>query len=210
MSVEAFRKMDAASDHGVSELPRVPALGFSMQVDLGAGRVCTLQTHIANDCSIGELNRMLDKMTHAGDRQRAHYQIEGLERDLHKYEKEQAQGQLDLQKIEDDFDLAQKARKAEIDRLGAVLANYQSAHEETQIARGVRDPSRQKSADKANAAKVENSRKDLQAEMQVAPEAHETSLREARKVMDHRAALIQRTLGEIEHNRKIVEDGLKG
>jgi hypothetical protein len=187
----------------------IPALGFSLQVDLGAGRVCTLQTCLPNDCGVVALNRMLDKMTAAGDRQRAHYQIEGLERDLVKFEKEQAQGQADLQKIDADFDLEQNNRQIEIDRLSATLATYQAAHADVQAARGVRDPSRQKSNDRANAEKVENRIKDLRAEIQVAPETHANTVRQAQIVLDNRAALIEKTRADIAHNQAIVIAGLK-
>jgi hypothetical protein len=90
---EQFVKVEAA------------ALGMSLQVDLGAGRICTMQTFVPGDCHRDELNAMLDKMTHAGDRQRAHYKIEELESDLKKVQSAIDQAQYDIDKTNADHDL---------------------------------------------------------------------------------------------------------
>lgn len=94
-----------------------PALGFSLQIDLGAGRVATMQTFLPNSCDITELNAMLDKMTHAGDRQRAHYKIEELQSDLKKINSAIAQHQYDIDKTNSDHDTSMALRYDEIETL---------------------------------------------------------------------------------------------
>src|ERR1700722_4526058 len=56
----------------------VPVLRFGINVDLGLGRILTAETYLPNDCRMADLNGMMDKMTRAGDRQRAHYRLEEL------------------------------------------------------------------------------------------------------------------------------------
>lgn len=204
---DAVHKLHPVDDSAAAS---AAALGFSMQVDLGAGRVCTLQTFLPNDCSELELNRMLFKMTHAGDCQRAHYQIEGLERDLQKLEKEQQQGVTDLEAINAGFAAEQKARAEEVVRNNKTIANYQAAHDSAATARGTRDPARIKSAEKANIDKLELRNSKLQAEIEVTPEARMNTVRQAQIVLDNRAALIAKLHTEITRNRQIVADGLKG
>ena len=132
----------------VAHLPRrdelsliqAPALGFSLQVDLGAGRVCTLQTHVASDCSLRDLNMMLDKMTAAGDRQRAHYKIEELERDLKQTEKEQAQHQEDLDRVDREHEAAQAKRQAAAEAAVKTLGEFEKVVAAQHEERGGRGP----------------------------------------------------------------------
>lgn len=195
-----------------SELPLVgarPGLGFSLQVDLGAGRVATLQTFLPNDCSLVELNEMLDKMTSAGDRQRAHYQIEGFERELKQYEKEQEQGRLDLEKIEADFQQAQLDRMRQIEQHGSSIASFEEARAAANEDSGRRNPQRLTAQQAANVKTIEKRMGELKAAIEVAKEEHAKTLIEAKKVIERRAALIEKTKREIEHCRAIVARGLE-
>ena len=91
------------SQDNVARLPtrepasEVPALGMSIQVDLGLGRIATLQTFVPSNASQVEINWMLDKMTRAGDRQRAQYRLEELHRDLLEEQRKHVQMQADQQ-----------------------------------------------------------------------------------------------------------------
>lgn len=198
-----------------SELPTIaatPALGFSMQVDLGAGRVATLQTFLPNDCSKLDLNKMLDKMTAAGDRQRAHYQIEGLERDVAELEKRQVQHILDVEKVEEDFHAEQKRRAVQIEEEQRKIAGYETQHKATAEARGIRDSSRLPTNVQANITKSEQTIKTLQAQMTVAGEnelPYAVSKRAAQNTVDLCATQIAQKKAEIERNREIVAAGLK-
>ena len=55
-----------------------PALGFSIQQDLGGGQNIVLQTHLTNDVGPADLNAMLDKMSAAATRLKARHQLGGL------------------------------------------------------------------------------------------------------------------------------------
>lgn len=98
-------------------LPEAPALGFSLQVDLGAGRVATLQTFLPNDCPQSALDGMLDKMTKAGDRQRAHYKIEELKAQLQREVDAIAQAQHDIDKTNADHEQRVAVLMADGERL---------------------------------------------------------------------------------------------
>jgi hypothetical protein len=65
---------------------------------------------------------MLDKMTAAGDRQRAHYKLEELERDVAKLEKEQSQHQEDLERIDRNFEDEKQKRIDAITKAEKALA----------------------------------------------------------------------------------------
>lgn len=55
-----------------------PAIGISMEVEVSKGRRLVLQTHVARDAPIGELNGTLDKINTASDRQVAYYELDAL------------------------------------------------------------------------------------------------------------------------------------
>lgn len=59
-----------------------PALGISLNAQFAAGRQVVFQTHVAQETAPEEINRLLDKMNAAVDRQEAFYRIEELENAL--------------------------------------------------------------------------------------------------------------------------------
>lgn len=199
-NLDEYRKGDA---------PQSPALGMSLQVDLGAGRVCTLQTFVPSDCSSVELNQMLDKMTAAGARQRSSYKIEELERDLEKFEKEQAQGHDDLKKIDDDFVAAQAKREDDALQATKRADAFESAAADAWRAKGGRGDYAAKGTDKTNLERVRGGVEKTKAEIQVAVEEHAKSIAAAKDVLDRRAALIVKTRAEIARCQEIVSAGLK-
>ncbi|MDE2469774.1 MAG: hypothetical protein KGL35_13810 [Bradyrhizobium sp.] len=211
MSAEArkLHALEAEPGRKVEPVGAAPGLGFSMQVDLGAGRVCTLQTFLPNDCTLPELNQMLDKMTAAGDRQRAHYQIEGLQRDLKQFRKEQEQGVEDLEKIKRDHQDAQLDRAGRIEKAGKALADFEKASLAVAEDRGRRNPG-MTAQDKANAKRTQDGIDKLKAEIDVAEAEAAKALVEAQKVLDRRAELIAKTEAEIAHCERIVAAGLGG
>lgn len=112
------------SDEPATDPEKAPALGMSLQVDLGMGRVATLQTFVPSDCSPRQLNEVLDKMTRAGDRQRAHYRLEELHSHLLDEERKHAQMLADEEVNTATFNIEQGKRQAEVERMEKVLANY--------------------------------------------------------------------------------------
>jgi hypothetical protein len=55
------------------EVPEVPAIGisFHLPLDDGTGRHIVFQSHVPQNCPPDELNEVLDKMSHAGERQKS-------------------------------------------------------------------------------------------------------------------------------------------
>lgn len=188
---------------------KVPSLGMSLQVDLGAGRVCTLQTFLPNDCSTPELNKMLDKMTDAGARQRSAYRIEEIERDLETLEKEQAQQSEDLAAVDARYDAEQTKRSADASRAEKSLGEYEAAAKAAWEAKGGRGPMVLKGAEKANADRVKGGVDKLKGEMLVAQEERARTREEILKTMDRRAELIAKRRAELARCKEIVASGLK-
>jgi len=59
-----------------------PALGVSMNAQFAAGRQVVFQTHVPQDVSIDDLNKLLDTMNEAADRAEAYYAQEQARRQL--------------------------------------------------------------------------------------------------------------------------------
>jgi hypothetical protein len=55
------------------EVPEVPAIGisFHLPLDDGTGRHIVFQSHVPQSSSLDEMNNLLDKMSHAGERQKS-------------------------------------------------------------------------------------------------------------------------------------------
>lgn len=180
------------------------ALGFSMQVDLGAGRVCTLQTHLANDCTVEQLNHMLDKMTSAGDRQRAHYKIEELEREIEQHEREQAQHQEDLDRLDREYEARQEQRHAEIEKAQKALDNLNAAAREAHVATGKRSDFTLRGTDKSRHDAVASGVQALVLEMAKDEAEHDVAHANSTKTFDRRGQIIARTRDEVARCKAIV------
>lgn len=192
------------------EPPQVqaPALGMSLQVDLGAGRVCTLQTFLANDCTSTDLNRMLDKMTAAGARQRASYKIEELERDLEKLLREDAQQGEDLTHVDKEFLAAQEQRTQEGSAAIAALEAFKSKALDAQAANGRREVKLNKQ-DQEYVKRVGDGIEKTKASLKVAVDEHARVRGEILKTMDRREEVINKTRAEIARCQGVVAAGLK-
>jgi chromosome segregation ATPase len=186
-----------------------PALGMSLQFDLGAGRVCTMQTFLPRDCAAVELNRTLDKMTAAGDRQRAHYKIEELERDLAQLEKDHAQHAEDLARLDADYAEAQERRAQQAEKAAQALGNFESVRASDAQERGRRAPGALKGAVLSEFKRTQEGIERLKGEMLAATEEHAKAHAASTVTIDRRAALIEKTKSEIARCRAIVADGLK-
>lgn len=72
--------MDYENADRPAKVVDTPAIGITLQypLDEGVGRGLVFQTFVAADCATGELNRALDKVRKAADRQRAIVQLPTL------------------------------------------------------------------------------------------------------------------------------------
>ena len=61
---------------------KVPALGISLSAQFAQGRTVIFQTHVAQDMSKLDLDKMMDRLNAVADRQEAFYAIEQAERQL--------------------------------------------------------------------------------------------------------------------------------
>ena len=59
-----------------------PALGISLSAQFAQGRTVVFQTHVAQDMSKVELDKMMDRLNAVADRQEAFYAIDQAERQL--------------------------------------------------------------------------------------------------------------------------------
>lgn len=182
----------------------VPSLGFSMQVDLGAGRVCVLQTHLPNDCSAAELDGMLDKMTQAGDRQRAHYKIEELERDLAKLSQEQAQHKEDLARIESDYQAKVEERNAQMLVAQKSVDDFMDQAREAHGERGGRSAFALRGPDASRVNNVKTGITQLQADNDRALAERDVALRNSQATFDRRDKMMADLTAEIAQCRAIV------
>lgn len=183
-----------------------PALGMSIQVDLGAGRVCTLQSHVASDCSIAELNDLLDKMTQAGDRQRAHYKLEELHRDLAKQEKDKVQCEVDYDQHKKVFSEQQAKRVVDLERQAKTVDDYEKAKRAERGA-GRRGPVELKGQDAANVKRLSESVTALKDQIPQADLAYATECGNFEGSLKAHAKTIERTQREIARCEAIVRGG---
>ncbi len=190
--------------HELDAPEKAPALGMSLQVDLGAGRVCTLQTFVDSTVPVGELDAMLDKMTSAGDRQRAHYKIEELERDLDKTEREQAQHKDDLATIDQRHAENREKLRAEAQALQGSVDTFMATARDTHVARGGRTEFQLKGGDKSNVTKIENAVGKLKDEMAKAEAEHAVAHANSDITFKRREEIIARLKDEIARCRAIV------
>src|SRR5262249_22697450 len=66
----------------IGDQKAAPALGFSLQFDLGGNRTLVLQTHVDADAPPTVLNSMLDHISSAADRMRTKYDLKVMRKEL--------------------------------------------------------------------------------------------------------------------------------
>lgn len=187
----------------------VPALGMSIQVDLGAGRVCTLQTFVSSDCKQVELNQMLDKLTSAGARQRAAYKIEELERDIEKLQKEHDQQVEDVAKLDEDHAAAQAKRTQDgADGLKAA-DDFEVKAKDAWESGGRRGPFKLSQQNETYVKRVREGVDKVKAEIAAAEEEHKRVRGEIQKTMTRREEVIGKARAELARCKEIVNAGLK-
>ena len=190
------------SEHNV---PSEAALGFSLQVDLGAGRVGTYQTFLPRDCALSELNAVLDKMSRASDRQRAWYRIEELERTLATEKKLHAQHTLDRAEIRHRFDTEQETRekivKDKLRKMHELEAAYRADHEVSGRRSTWKPGATQAQRLQAQQADIEQ----LQDEMQKAWNEFELASTNGAMTHGRRAEVIAELEGELARCRGMVD-----
>lgn len=99
-----------------------PAIGLSYQIDLSNGRQIVMQTHVGQDVPSADLDRLLDRMGRAVERQRLHYENvakkEALEKLLEQQTRQYDSFNSDFMRLEDDRaarerEFAQSGRKGD-------------------------------------------------------------------------------------------------
>ena len=186
----------------------VPALGMSLQVDLGMGRVCTLQTFVPSDVPQIDLNTMLDKMTRAGDRQRAHYRLEELHQALREEERKHAQMQEDVATAKSTFNVEQEKRVSEIERQTAVLTNFEAA-KLAQRGEGRREQPKLQGADKANVERLSEAVKLAKKAVTDADLQYQADCGNREASLQTHEKAIARIKADIERCKEIEAAGLK-
>ncbi len=188
-------------------LDKAPALGMSIQVDLGSGRIATLQTFVDSTCSIFELNAMLDKMTGAGDRQRAHYKIEELERDLKQEQKLLAQHADDLARIDKDYDAAQAKRFDAIEKMQKTVDTFMATARDNHVASNRRTEWALKGTEKSHVTAVNSGIKKLQDEIATATNERDVTHANTMITVNKRNEIIEHLQAEIAACKATVEKG---
>lgn len=191
---------EASYGDDVAPKPEVAALGFSIQVDLGAGRVATMQTFIPNDMPLSALNSMLDKMTAAGDRQRAHYKIEELRRSLEMEQKLYSDAEEDVARLDSQFEADVVKRKAEMERMTKTLDAYNREAQDAHVASGRRGEFKRPAAAKTVETGIERAQEDL-AKLAAERDVAKANLAITQK---RRAEIIARFQAEIDDCEMIV------
>lgn len=186
-----------------------PALGFSIQVDLGAGRTGVLQTALPNDCSLGELNGMLDKMNSASDRLRAHYKIEERERDIEMLQNEQAQHDEDLGKVDERFATDQEKLKTQLLEQEAARTNFVAAKEEAHRESGRRGNYEAKGVDKSQLAGVASNVEKTKEMLARNKAEHDITHEKHADLKQRRADLVAKHQREIDKCRQVMARGLE-
>jgi chromosome segregation ATPase len=199
-AVEKLRpKQDATS-----EMQQVPALGFSVQVDLGAGRAAVFQSAVAGDCDIAELNTVLDKINRAGDRQRAHYKIEEELHKLEQIEQEQRQHTEDLQEVDQRYAEEQKQLRADVLKAEKARGNFYTAHQADHEARGRRGAYEPKGIERTQVNSLTKGIEQLEEDIAKATAEHDKTHMQFNDLKRRRAEVIAKHRKEIERCREIV------
>lgn len=191
------------------EVKDAPALGMSLQVDLGMGRIATLQTFVPSDASQRDLNTMLDKMTRAGDRQRAHYKLEELNRDLLEEQRKHAQMEEDIATAKASFSAEQEKRLAAVQKQEKVVANFEAAKRAERGANR-RGEVELKGADAANVATLTNAVKAMKDDIVAADLQYPVDCANREASLATHAKAIARIEREIARCKEIEKAGLEG
>lgn len=188
-------------------IEKAPALGMSIQVDLGSGRVATLQTFVDSTCSVREVNAMLDKMTSAGDRQRAHYKIEELERDLKQETKLHAGSQEDLERLDKEYDEKQAQRFAAIETMQKTVDTFMSAAKDAHVGSGRRGEFALKGTEKAHVNAVNAGIVKTKGDIDAATAERDNAHANMKITASRRQEIIDSLKSEIERCKALVEAG---
>lgn len=153
------------------------ALGVSLQVSVGEGRVAVLQTHIPGDCSVVELNEMLDKLAVAGERQRARGKIEEYEEEIEKLETTLVRYRVDLTDVDSNFAKTKIAIEAKMNEYTVqkdnALSAARDAHSSSERRGAFKPQGSTASAIRAAEQAIDNLQADLVKQAQERAVAHE-------------------------------------
>lgn len=116
---------------GVKEVEAPRALGVSIQYAVSESAHIVLQTHVGIDTPKEDFDAVLDAAFRACDRQKARYQIEGIEESIRKSATLIKNAEQDIQRVDADFNVRMMGREADMeafaDRLQKVQEEDQSA-----------------------------------------------------------------------------------
>ena len=186
-----------------------PALGFSVQVDLGAGRTAVMQTHLSNDCSQVDLNRMFMKMNLAGDFQRAHYKIEEQQRQIEIIEGDMRQAAEDLERIDATYVKEQAQLDASLDKALAARNTFVTLKTEQHQASGKRVAWEPKGAEKADLTRVDRGVTDLQDALLRAKVEHDKIHTQHADLKLQRQKSLARYEADITRCKAVIDAGLR-
>src|SRR5262249_39157105 len=97
---------------------KAPAVGVSVQFDLGNGRALTLQTHFDQGVLFDpNAAKLVNRLTDLADRQRAKYEIETLEIELAKHVKQRTDMLDDMARVDATFEAESEARDEAVDKI---------------------------------------------------------------------------------------------
>jgi len=127
--------MDEASSNAQVPAP-VPALGFSISVELTPGRVIVVQSHIANDAKSEEIDALLDKAMRALERQKTRA---GEREELSQYRELERQQSRQHEGFTEDF---MRLDKAQSDKVASIPPGRRTAPDLTPKDKADRDNAR--------------------------------------------------------------------
>lgn len=185
------------------------ALGFSQQVDLGAGRTGVFQTHLPSDCTLAELNGMLDKMCAASDRLRAHYKIEERERDVDLLVNEQAQHDEDMAKADERFEIEQARLRDHLLKQETARTNFMVVKEEEHAASGRRGKFEPKGAEKTQVNAVDAGVEKIKQGIARNKAEHDITHAKHAELKTRRGELVAKHQREIAKCQEIMARGLE-
>lgn len=205
----AVKAIRPANDEPETVKVDAAALGFSVQVDLGAGRTAVMQTHLPNDCSQVALNQMFTKMNRAGDFCRAHYKIEEEQRTVDLVENEQRQHTEDLDRIDVDYVKQQDEREHALVKAEQARVNFLQAKAGEHAESGRRGTYEPKGNEKTQINAVTRNAEDLRNAIAKAKAEHDITHAKYDELKKRRLELIGRHKAEIARCQATIDAGLK-